>query len=234
MHAIVLKRRNFREYDQIISFYTENSGKINLLARGIKKITSKNSSNLLPGALVDIDLAKGREIDHLTKVQNINIFKCIRNDLTKLFASKYAVELVDKLVGHEENNDQIFNLLQKYLSFMDSVDILNRGVVYSFILNLFVLLGFHPNITMCSHCHSADKRKYWFDIKDGGIVCDDCYDIIIDKNNVYSVSHQQLEYMHILLKGIMEDVNRLEEDKKTFKLIKNYITFHSESNIQTI
>jgi len=234
MHAIVLKRRDFREYDQVISFYTENLGKISLLAKGIKKITSKNSSNLLPCSLVNIDLAKGREIDHLTKVQNINIFKCIRKDLTKSFASKYVVELVERLVKHEENNKEIFNLLQKYLIFIDSVDTLNRGIVYSFILNLFVLLGFYPNITMCSYCHDNNKGKYWFDVKEGGVICDDCHSTMMDQNNVYNISAQQLEYMHTLFEGTMDVVNQLEEDKKIFKLIKNYIIFHSESNIQTI
>jgi len=39
MKAIVLHRRDFREYDQIVSFYTEEAGKREALAKGIKKNT---------------------------------------------------------------------------------------------------------------------------------------------------------------------------------------------------
>jgi len=41
MLAIVLNRRDFREFDQIISFYSQEHGKIEALARGIKKLQVK-------------------------------------------------------------------------------------------------------------------------------------------------------------------------------------------------
>ena len=97
MHAIVLKRREYKEYDQIISLYTKDEGKLELLTKGVKRIISKNSGNLLVGSLVDIEIAKGKEINYLTKVQSIDIFKKSRNDLLKSLAIKYIVELVDKL-----------------------------------------------------------------------------------------------------------------------------------------
>ena len=48
MLAIVLSRRDFREFDQMISVYTKEKGKLNLLARGVKKITSKNALASMP------------------------------------------------------------------------------------------------------------------------------------------------------------------------------------------
>ena len=38
MLGIVLSRRDIREFDQLIVFYTREKGKIEVLARGIKKI----------------------------------------------------------------------------------------------------------------------------------------------------------------------------------------------------
>ena len=82
MKAIVLSRRDFRESDQIISLYTKEKGKLELLARGVKKITSKNSAHLEPFSLVDIDIAYGKEFNHLTKVQPIEYFKNIHGKVT--------------------------------------------------------------------------------------------------------------------------------------------------------
>ena len=74
MLAIVLARHDVREFDQMISLYTRDAGKIEVLAKGIKKITSKNSSNLEVFSVVDVEVAPGKEIDHLTKVQPFKIF----------------------------------------------------------------------------------------------------------------------------------------------------------------
>ena len=77
MQAIILDRKDFKEFDQIISVYTKEKGKLELLARGVKKITSKNSAHLEPFSFVDIEIAPGKGIDHLTKVQSINYFSCL-------------------------------------------------------------------------------------------------------------------------------------------------------------
>ncbi|MFZ2978199.1 MAG: DNA repair protein RecO, partial [Candidatus Magasanikiibacteriota bacterium] len=69
MKAIVLSRRDFREADQIISLYTLEKGKMEILARGIKKITSKNSAHLEPFSLVEAEIIFGKELNYLGAVQ---------------------------------------------------------------------------------------------------------------------------------------------------------------------
>ena len=91
MEAIVLSSRDFREFDQIISLYTKEQGKLELLARGVKKIISKNSAHLEPFSNVFIEIAKGKEIDHLTKVVPIMFFPNIRKDLSKSLSAGYLV-----------------------------------------------------------------------------------------------------------------------------------------------
>ena len=66
MQAIVLARRDIKENDQIVSFYTLEKGKVELLARGVKKITSKNSAHLEPFSFVDVEVTEGKEINYLT------------------------------------------------------------------------------------------------------------------------------------------------------------------------
>lgn len=119
MLAIILARRNIRESDQIISVYTKEKGKLELLARGVKKITSKNSAHLEPFSFVDIDIAPGKGIDHLTKVQPINYFVNIRNDLQKSLAAGYVVSLLDKVLHVGEKDGRIFDLLESWLESID-------------------------------------------------------------------------------------------------------------------
>ena len=120
MQSIILSRRGFREFDQIISLYTLEKGKQEVIARGVKKITSKNSPHLEPGSLVDIEIVSGKEIDHLTKVQPINYFVNIRTDLQKSLASTYIINLTDKLVHSGERDEKVFELLKTWLEYINS------------------------------------------------------------------------------------------------------------------
>ena len=89
MQSIVLSRRDFRENDQVVSFYTLEQGKVEVLARGVKKILSKNAAFLEPFCFVEAEIIAGKEIMHLGSVQPINIFKNIRADFHKSLAAGY-------------------------------------------------------------------------------------------------------------------------------------------------
>ncbi|MEK7131587.1 MAG: DNA repair protein RecO [Patescibacteria group bacterium] len=150
MLAIVLGRKNWREFDQMISLYTREQGKVEVLAKGIKKITSKNSANLEILSLVEIDIAKGKEIDHLTKAQPIKIFKNIYSDFDKIFIANYVVKITDTNILAQEKDESIFDLLVNFLEFVDSsVKINSLNLATGFIYKLWHCLGF-----------SAPEEKY--------------------------------------------------------------------------
>ncbi|MFH1946618.1 MAG: DNA repair protein RecO [Candidatus Magasanikbacteria bacterium] len=143
MQSIILSRRDFRESDQIISLYTLEKGKQEVLARGVKKITSKNSAHLEPFSFVEVDIVPGKEIDHLTKVQPINYFVNIRKDLQKSLASANIVNLTDRLVHSGEQDERIFELLKSWLEYIGvQSSELRAHLLDGFVVKLLVLLGF--------------------------------------------------------------------------------------------
>lgn len=142
MLSIVLSRRDFRENDQIISLYTAEKGKLEVLARGVKKINSKNAAYLEPCFLVDAEIILGKEIMYLTKVQPINIFKNIRTDLSKISVAGYAVDLLNKLLQTGETDKNIFLLVRNVLEFLDRSTDIHPIVLDAFVIKLFKLLGF--------------------------------------------------------------------------------------------
>ncbi|TSC84026.1 MAG: DNA repair protein RecO (recombination protein O) [Parcubacteria group bacterium Gr01-1014_13] len=143
MLAIVLARKNWREFDQMISLYTRERGKVEVLAKGIKKITSKNSSNLEILSLAEIEIAQGKEIDYLTKVQSVKIFKNIYSDFDKIFLANYAVKLADGNILVQERDENIFNLIISFLDFLNSAEKINSlNLATGFIFKLWHRLGF--------------------------------------------------------------------------------------------
>ncbi|MFA6427602.1 MAG: DNA repair protein RecO [Candidatus Magasanikbacteria bacterium] len=144
MLSIVLARRDFREYDQIISVYTRQEGKHELLARGVKKITSKNSAHLEPFSIVDIEIAHGKEIDHVTKVQPVEYFANIRNNLEKSLMAGYVVSLLNTLLREKEKDEHLFDMTFSLFEFINfQFSIFNFQVLLdSFVVKFLKCLGF--------------------------------------------------------------------------------------------
>lgn len=160
MIAIVLSRRDFREFDQIVSLYTKEKGKLNLLVKGVKKIVSKNSSYLEPFSIVNITVEKGKEVDYLTRVQSENYLRNIRENLQKSLVAYYLVSLVDKLFSEAEVDNNFFIFLQNFLEYLDSVDELDdkKTILFLdvFVVNLLSFLGFK-----LSSDESIANSEFW-------------------------------------------------------------------------
>lgn len=139
MLAIVLSRRDFREADQVVSVYTHEKGKLELLARGVKKITSKNTAHLEPFSVIDIGTAPGKELNVLTSVQGVEYFSAIRQDLHKSMAAQYVVELTDRLVHEGEVDVKLFGLLKSWLGY---IDMSQKLWIDAYIVALLHCLGF--------------------------------------------------------------------------------------------
>src|SRR3989339_922863 len=128
MQSIILSRRDIREYDQMISLYTLEYGKVEALARGVKKILSKNAAYLEPFCFVEAEIIPGKEIARLWSVTPINIFKNIRADLDASLAAGYVMDLVDKNIHGGEADKRMFALIKSWLEWVDQ-DVLRGGVM---------------------------------------------------------------------------------------------------------
>lgn len=142
MFSIVLARRNFREYDQLISLYTLEKGKVEALARGVKKIGSKNTATLEPFSFIEAELVQGRELPHLTKAVPANYFARVRSDFKKSLLAGYAMDLADRILQPGLPDKNIFYLLKNWLEFLDATEAPEPALADALVERFFILLGF--------------------------------------------------------------------------------------------
>ncbi len=142
MLGIILSRQDFREHDQVISVYTKECGKRECLARGLKKITSKNMAALLPFSLLELEIVPGKEIDHLTYVQPVKVFASAIHHLDKIMLAEYTLKLADGFILPQEKDEKIFNLLVSFLDFLNSAErIAALNLATGFIFKLWHCFG---------------------------------------------------------------------------------------------
>ena len=141
--GIVLKRSNFGEADKILTLFSKHHGKISLIAKGIRRTTSRKGGNLELFNQVRIFVANGRNLDIVTEAEVINSFKDWRRDLRKVAVAYQLCELVDRLTAELAENQEIYDLLLNSLTNLLPVTD-HQSLIANFELSLLQSLGFWP------------------------------------------------------------------------------------------
>ncbi|MBI5465119.1 DNA repair protein RecO [Candidatus Gottesmanbacteria bacterium] len=142
--GVILKRTNFGEADKIFTVFTKHYGKLRLLAKGVRKITSKKAPHLEPFSLTRIFVAKGTNLGLVTEAEVVNNFSRLRSDLKKIGLAYQICELTDRLCPDEQVNRSLFELLVNELIKLNSYASEENYPINDFILKLLWDLGYLP------------------------------------------------------------------------------------------
>lgn len=158
--GIILKKQNYREADQIVSIWTREAGKVRVLARGLRKSSSKlnYACQDLSEAVLDIT---GRGLPTLIGVRPIRQFKSLQQDLKKTAIAFYAAELMLKMTADEHPNVRAYDLLVDFLGKLEEQTVANDYLLIdSFALSLTQVLGFGTPKTANSHSEVTKFIEY--------------------------------------------------------------------------
>ena len=245
MYGIVLSRRDFREADQVIAILTAEEGKREYIARGVKKITSRNTSNLEPGMLVSFGIAEGKkEWSYLTNVQSVESFFHFRQSLPTLHIIGYSLDALLAMLREGEQDTEIYHFFISYLRFLDQQSAVKTLLLDAFLIQLFSHLGYHPSLDACVVCEksykdigleflSASEQKPGFYFAGGGVICVSCK---IEKQRIgeiiYPCGIKEINTLRFLLASSWQDIFSFllaeEEYKLVHKLIYEFMLYHSE------
>lgn len=140
--GIIIKRKNFGEADRILTVFTKNQGKIKIVAKGVRKISSRRSSHieLLNQSILTIHDGK---IPILTEAETIKHYSILKNDLKKCGFAFYICELIDGLLAEHQENRAVFNLTQDVLVRLQT-ETNPKNLISKFEGDLLTSLGFWP------------------------------------------------------------------------------------------
>jgi len=145
IEGIILKRKNVGEADRIITVFSKEHGKLRLIARGIRKITSKRAPHLEVFTRISAIIHGGGAMESITEVEPLKVFPYKSQDLKKVSLAYYICELVDNLLPEKQEHRDVFILLTQAL---DALEHLDTAGIYReskvFTLELLSTLGFLP------------------------------------------------------------------------------------------
>ena len=160
--GIILRRINFSEADRIITFLTPDRGKVEAIAKGVRRINAKLGSHLELFGEVELMLARGKNLDVVTSARLKTKYDKLTSDYERLRRAFLFCEMINKLT-ESHTSQQLYNLLRKSLMALDG-GLQPPLVELYFKLHLLEEMGHQP------HLKTTPAQKYYFSLAAGRVV----------------------------------------------------------------
>ncbi len=123
--------------------FSKTHGKVHLLAKGVRKTTSRKRGGIEVFSWIGFQVAKTRSLDLVTEVEVIDSFEAVRRDLKKVSLAYFFCEVVGRVTHEEEKNEAVFDLLIEHLKKLKHERKL-RQLRMDFVTRLLEETGFWP------------------------------------------------------------------------------------------
>lgn len=208
----------------MFTIYTEDFGKLILLAKAERKINSKLRAGLELFYLSEIEFIQGKAQKTLTDAILIESFAQIRQDLDKLKTACRISETLDDLVKGEEQERGIWRLIAETFGLLDKW---KSGLIYYYFLwNFLSVLGYQLELHDCIFCQRTIKpADIYLSFEEGGLICNLCAKKI---KKLEKVDADIVKIIRIMLKKDLKTLKRLkakEETLKSFEKLSNRYLF---------
>ena len=228
--GFVLKTRDYKDYDSIVTIYFKEYGKMNLIAKGIKRIKSKNSVSCLPCHLIEFTFIPKKGLSSLIRATNIKRYQHVEMDLMGLVYSSYFLEFLYRSEDENKPSEEHFNFIIKLH------EAINNGyqpeLIYS-LTNAYILrtVGSGIQVDSCTKCCNTNNI-IGISVINGGFVCNDClgnFDQIFKKEILKSFRQlNKAGFEHLdLLKFNLNDLKQINFVMENF--IDEYVGINFKS-----
>lgn len=146
--AIVLSKKTAGDADGKVSIYTEELGKIDAIAKGLKKSIAKLSHHLEPMNLIQCSIVSANN-KHLTSALTINHFPNIRKNEAALFVALKNLDVLNQTISNPEPDKVLWKKLNGFLENLDKLAAINdinsiKALGIYFLFCLADILGVMP------------------------------------------------------------------------------------------
>lgn len=171
--GIVLSWIKYKESSKIVTLFTEDLGKISIMAQGALKPKSQILAATEVFSKSHFELKKGKNFYYIESAELESSNFTIRQDIDRLTYGFYILELVERSVPEGESSSKIFNMLDKALFEMSNSEKPILQTV-AFELKMISILGYRPQLSKCLKCGRTVSKIWDFSITEGGVYCDSC------------------------------------------------------------
>ncbi len=235
--GIIFRKTPFKETSLILEVFTQELGKISIMAKGIKR--EKNKDLGLTEILNELELVLHKTNEwYILKSATLIKSHVFEVDFNKNILMQAAIEIYRQLIIPEEDSKKLYDLLIKYFDYLKQVNINGIAIFWRFLLRVFVLSGIELNLTKCVKCKKWKNDIMGYFPQKNGMICKDCYKPVFD-SSVIEIS-DKVSWLLSNINKIGNLLDRIEISKSTINQINRIFLihlsehFHKKFNLRTI
>ena len=175
--ALALRSHRLGETSKVVVCYTEDHGKVRLVAKGGRRGGSRLGAALEPFAVSGVVFYNrpGRELSIVSQADVERDFAGLRRDAVRMAFGSAVLELVDRVVSEEEPDPALFAAVVGALGDVETAEPgALDGVLLRFGFALARALGYEVSVSSCVLCGGAAGAGALFAPGHGGLVCGAC------------------------------------------------------------
>jgi DNA repair protein RecO (recombination protein O) len=178
--AIVLRRRDYGDFDLILTALTLDYGVVTLIAKSAKKSVKRFPGilELFAGLNIVYHQGRGKGMMILEEASLESTFTTVRSDIIKTAYASYWAELVALWLEEGQPRPDIYRLMVFVLERMTAGEVPVALLSLLFQMRFVGQEGLRPVLERCACCHTEvdqlGQQQFCIDLKQGGIVCREC------------------------------------------------------------
>lgn len=190
--AIVLRTRNLGEADKIVTLLTLERGKLDAVAKGVRRARSHLAGRLEFANECALSMHRGRNLDIIVSAEIVNEHWSRLVEPAAFAAANVAAELVDAFCELDLAVPEIYELLSAAIAAI-AASSEPMILVPRFEIRLLDALGLAPPIDICARCGaSLEGTAAWLDLEAGGLSGEECRErwqevLVLDADDMRNV-----------------------------------------------
>ena len=224
--AIVLNHHKYGNSSVICNLFTSKYGKINIIAKGARRLKNTHSAVLQPCNNIDLVFfsKKTRKVQTLKEASIITSFISINKDYNKMLYSLTIMDIINKISFHDNPCNIIFRLIKTTLKKFNQTLPENLKLYYVFFqIQLLIYLGYHPSFFQCYQCEQKLNDAN-FDLDIGQLLCINC-----SKYKIKTINKDGLNILNFLTTNHIDNIEKKINSKildEINNLLYLFISFH--------
>lgn len=171
--GVVLRTQKLGEADRIVTLLTLGRGIIRVVAKGVRRTSSRFGARLEPFMVADLQLYEGRTLDTITQASTLGAYgPHISEDYDSYRAGSAMVETAERLSEGGPAPEQ-YRLLVGALRTLAQRSILPELIRDGYLLRAIAAAGWAPGFDECVRCGAPGPHTNVV-VQLGGVVCGNC------------------------------------------------------------
>jgi len=172
--ALVIKASDYSESTRLVTLFSPEHGRIRLLAKGVKRIKSRDRGTLEPFSHVQVTLylKDPTSLGILRESSLLSTPTALRSDYDRWLLASLVLEVIDRATLPAEDLYGLFERVRVYLHEMNATE-RPREATLAALAAMLGWFGFSPLLERCAVC-AAKGPFVGFRIDKCGVTCERC------------------------------------------------------------